>query len=439
MLRKYITRILYPLGECFGGRTILKKLYALRREAALPFEERKKQAASRLYQQVVEASRKIPYYRDLFSKKHFHPEWLKDSPEALEELPWLTKDIIREQGRRMLHEDYANGFLHERKTGGSTGPSTMIYYSQEDLDWTAAQNILMLEWAGKKLGEKEVHLSTRFLEPPTPEGIRYEKRKCFLLNRVNILTKDHSEKEMEDFLRRLQKARAVSVQGHASTMYALANYMESKNIISKRLFDIFISTGESILDSRKQKIERFIGCKVADRYGAAEFGVMAQQLRQSNDLLVSDSLVWPEVTDCDQEGVGELVFTAIRNKAMPLIRYRMGDLGRLDERDTGWWASHLSGRIHDEVSIGGHVYPTHYLLDVLDHRCPGILDFQVLARKGVAEGLNIVPGEGQDITWIAQHLQKEFPGLPVRQIQPDELRFVGRRGKFRYIFSLGEE
>ena len=55
MLRKYITRILYPLGECFGGRTILKKLYALRREAALPFEERKKQAASRLYQQVVEA------------------------------------------------------------------------------------------------------------------------------------------------------------------------------------------------------------------------------------------------------------------------------------------------------------------------------------------------------------------------------------------------
>lgn len=439
MLRKYLTRILYPLGEHFSGRTILEKLRILRREAALPFAERRRLALERLYRQASEAGQKVPYYRDLFAARHFQPEWLKNSPKALEELPWLTKDIIREQGQRMLNEDYAGGFLHERKTGGSTGPSTLIYYSQEALDWTAAQNILMLEWAGKRLGEREVHLSTRFLEPPTPEGIKYEKRKCFLLNRVNILTKDHSEKEMEDLLRLLQKTRPVSVQGHASTIYALANYMESKHIVSGRLFDIFVSTGESILDSRKQKIQRVIGCRVADRYGAAEFGVMAQQLSQSDDLLVSDSLVWPEMTDCDQDGVGELVFTALRNDAMPLIRYKIGDLGLLEERDTGWWISHLSGRVHDEVSIAGHVYPTHYLLDVLDHRCPGILDFQVLARNGTAEELDLVIGEGQDITLIAQHLQKEFPGLPVRQIQPAELRFVGRRGKFRYVFPLGEE
>ena len=55
------------------------------------------------------------------------------------------------------------------------------------------------------------------------------------------------------------------------------------------------------------------------------------------------------------------------------------------------------------------------------------------------EELDLVIGKGQDITVITQHLQKEFPGLPVRQIQPDELRLVGRRGKFRYVFPLGEE
>ena len=66
MLRKYITRILYPLGECFGGRTILKKLYALRREAALPFEERKKQAVvfiNRLLKQAVKFRITVIFFR----------------------------------------------------------------------------------------------------------------------------------------------------------------------------------------------------------------------------------------------------------------------------------------------------------------------------------------------------------------------------------------
>ena len=78
--------------------------------------------------------------------------------------PYLTKDIVREQGGRLLSERFVREKLHVRKTGGSTGPTTPIYYDDEALDWSAAVNLAAREWAGKSLGMKEVHLASRFPE-----------------------------------------------------------------------------------------------------------------------------------------------------------------------------------------------------------------------------------------------------------------------------------
>jgi UDP-N-acetylglucosamine 4-epimerase len=78
---------------------------------------------------------------------------------------------------------------------------------------------------------------------------------------------------------------------------------------------------------------------------------------------------------------GELVFTSPRNPSMPLIRYRMGDMGLLEERENGWWITELAGRIHDSAEINGTMYPTHYVQDVLD-RCGPISDFQIVTRNG---------------------------------------------------------
>ena len=95
-------------------------------------------------------------------KRTSTPAKLRADPSYLQQLPYLTKDIIRREGTRLLSERFSQTALHVRKTGGSTGPSALIYYSQEALDWTAAVNLLVLEWAGKKRHWKEVHLSTRF-------------------------------------------------------------------------------------------------------------------------------------------------------------------------------------------------------------------------------------------------------------------------------------
>jgi phenylacetate-CoA ligase len=69
----------------------------------------------------------------------------------LEDLPYLTKEIIREQGERMLSHPLAGVRHHSCKTGGSTGLSCVIYYNQSGADYAAAATI--------------------YIDPTTPEKV----------------------------------------------------------------------------------------------------------------------------------------------------------------------------------------------------------------------------------------------------------------------------
>lgn len=423
---------IYPLAERMQNRKITPKFHILRNEASFPFNKRKKIAKKRLIESLVHAEDTVPYYKDLFKKYDFKPEKLEQDIRYFEDLPYLTKDILREQGQRMISAPYANKIVREQKTGGSTGLAATIYYTQEGLDWTAAQNILMLEWGGKRRYHRESHLSTFFSNPP-PEAISFEKKKCFALNRYNIYTDGFSDTAQKKLLDDLKKARAVLVQGHPSSLFALARYLKQREKKASGLFDIFVSTGEMLTDVQRKLIEDIFSVRVSNRYGACEFGVMAQELASGpkGELLVSDSIVWPEYRPADSQNGTELVFTNLRNKAMPLIRYRMGDLGTLEERDNGWWIKNLTGRTHDSVVIDDTSYPTHYIQDILD-RCGPISDFQIMVKENKAKELRIVTkAESWDLVQSA--VIEYFPSLPLKRIEAEELIFVGIRGKFSYL------
>lgn len=425
---------LYPYAEHKRGRKILPKLSILRKEAKQPFAQRKQTAQAHLVKILECAQKNVPYYRDLFATYNFSPQSVLQDVRYLTDLPFLTKEIILEQGKRLLNESCPK-ILHERKTGGSTGPAANIYYSKEDLDWTAAQNIQMLEWGGKHRFNREAHLSTLFLKPLPDAAIREEIKKCLVLNRYNIYTSGLGAQALRQLYKSLQKAHARFVQGHPSSMAALAQYLVQQGAKTTGLFQVFVSTGEMLTNKQRKLIENVFQCRVSNRYGACEFGVMAQELTRSHrgKLLVADSMVWPELLDPNPEGIGELVFTSLRNESMPLIRYRIGDIGQLIQKDDGWWISNLTGRIHDSVIIGGDTYPTHYVQDILD-RCGPISDFQIVVKDSVAQELCLVCAQ-ENWSSIFSAVTENFPTVPLRRICTEELVLTGRREKFRYVIK----
>jgi phenylacetate-CoA ligase len=425
---------LYPLAEKGQRRRIRSKLRILNNHTKRPFHERKNWQLQQLGRMLQLAAKSVPYYRELFRQTNFDPGKVETDPSYLRQLPYLTKDIIRREKERLLNEDFSQSDLHVRKTGGSTGPSTFIYYSQEALDWTAAVNLFVLEWTGKKRHWKEVHLSTRF-----PESIPFKDRlkerfKCMALNRINVLTDQLDDRGLAKLWDQLLRARPYLVQGHPSTMWALSRFVRRRSYNARDVLQVFESTGEALDPMKQCFIQETLNCQVVNRYGNAEFGVIAYSPEPEQDsyLRLLDFMVWPEV-EATEDGPPELIFTGLTNSAMPLIRYRTGDQGELQQDGDGFLLRNLRGRVHELVRVGNRTYPTHYFQDLLD-KIGGITEFQVLDRNDGRPLLKIVPEDFKSgealLTRVVQWLGN---GVDVMLVDVDGLNRVGRNGKFCHV------
>lgn len=425
--------VLYPFFEGIEKRGIRSKLRTIKMDAGISFNQRVRARRKALTHILSSAGTGVPYYRDLFKEINFNPDNVNKDIAYLGELPYLTKEIIREQGERLIDESYKKEALHLRKTGASTGPSTLIYYSREAVDWTAAVNLFVNEWMGKKRHMKEVHLSTRFPEKfPLKDRIR-ERIKCMSMNRVNIVSDSFDPGSLEKIWNELKGVRPYSVQAHPSTLYALALFVKEREEPGDGTIRVFESTGEILDEKKRRTIEEVFNCKVFNRYGNAEFGVIACDSEDPDaGLRVADFMVWPETLELEG-GTREIVLTGLTNDAMPLLRYRTGDLGELEVGEDAFYLKNLKGRVHDIVRIGEKGYPTHYIQDLLD-RIAGIEEFQVEVRKGLPLLLRLIASDAakrgairESIRgWWGDKVEIEFSDF-------DGLKRVGWRDKFSYL------
>ena len=91
-------------------------------------------------------------------------------------------------------------------------------------------------------------------------------------------------------------------------------------------------TGEVCLQRDRESIAEYFGVPVADGYGSRDGGFIAHECPHGSMHITAENVV-VEVFDGDRpvEGgaSGEIVVTHLDAYAMPLVRYRTGDVGRL--------------------------------------------------------------------------------------------------------------
>ena len=131
--------------------------------------------------------------------------------------------------------------------------------------------------------------------------------------------------------------------------------------------------GEPWTEQMRLEIERALGLKAINFYGLSEMcgpGVAAECLTARAGLHVQEDHFLVEVVDPDGGrpvelgSDGELVFTTLTKQAMPLIRYRTGDLGRLVTEPcpcgrTTVRIAGLRGRLDDMLIVRGvNLYPS---------------------------------------------------------------------------------
>jgi phenylacetate-CoA ligase len=90
-----------------------------------------------------------------------------------------------------------------------------------------------------------------------------------------------------------------------------------------------------LTESKRGIIEKAFSCKVLNRYGSREVGLIASECQQQSGLHINaDNLHVEIVKNGKAVPVGEsgdILVTDFSNKGMPLIRYNLGDVGRLSK------------------------------------------------------------------------------------------------------------
>lgn len=137
-------------------------------------------------------------------------------------------------------------------------------------------------------------------------------------------------------------------------------------------------------ESLRQKIEEAWGeFDACDIYGLSEVigpGVAMECRENKGGLHVFDDHFLPEVVDPETgeptDGLGELVLTTLTKEALPVIRYRTGDMTQLLPGECPCGRTHqriarFSGRVDDMLVIRGvNVFPSAIEAALLEH--PGV-------------------------------------------------------------------
>jgi phenylacetate-CoA ligase len=426
--------VAYPIAEKFEKRKITPKLRELRGYYKKPFDERTEISKRKLFDILSFAGENVPYYKDLYKKYKFNPQKIYQDIHYLEKLPYLTKEIVLEEKDRLFSKPLNETEYYKVKTGGSTGPSCHFYYDQSARDYSSAVTLFARESLGKYKWIDAMHFACRFPGESVPKWPSREDFKSFAMNRNNVFFDRLDDEGMEEILDSLKRRKPYLIHAHPSTIYALACYVEKKGI-KESLFDVFESSGEMLQTYMRNRIERVFQCKIINRYGLAEFGVIAYQFEAHHEkMMILSSEGWLESSICNTKQ-NELVFTGFRNYLMPLIRYKTGDEAKIEKIKKGIYLKNITGRIHDLVPINGALYPTHHIMDILDHRVGGIQEFQIDMRSNPPIlRLALEPNTSKEE--INQKILKIWPQeFLLEFVRQSQFIRHGERSKFRHVVT----
>jgi phenylacetate-CoA ligase len=208
----------------------------------------------------------------------------------------------------------------------------------------------------------------------------------------------------------------------------------------------------------REKLETAWGIDACDCYGLSEVigpGVAAECREGKGALHVFDDHFLPEIVDPDTgeptDGLGELVLTTLTKEALPVLRYRTGDVTRFVDGPCACGRTHrrisrFSGRVDDMLIVRGvNVFPSEIEAVVLEHEALGGQYAIVLDRRTPMTNLEIrcelrEPGDPEPVEREVRALleQRLRVRTDVRALRPGSLPRQ-ETGKARRVFEQLDE
>jgi phenylacetate-CoA ligase len=388
---KILKRIILPFSEFIFNIPLSKEIKKLDFFTRLSETEIEKLQQQKLLLLLAHSVENSSYYKNLNIKID------DNNPiESLKKFPILTKSILKTNTDSILTQPKEK--LLKNGSSGSTGEQTMIYWNKKEQTINRATQLLWWKWANYELGDKLIQTGIN------PKRLGIKKYKDFFFRTKYIQAFSHNETDIKKVLKKIHSNEDYVLAGYASSLYVIAKIAQENNIKVK--FKSAISWGDKLFNNYKKTIHDTFGCKTYETYGSGE-GLMIGAQKDLDYMYLMATNVYVEMLDDNgnevEDGeIGNVIITNLNGYAMPLIRYKIGDLA-IKLPKNNYSANRelklpifqkIIGRDTDIVKTpSGNFLVVHSFTGIFEH-IPEIKQFCVIQKKISGIEIQYIKDEG---------------------------------------------
>ena len=264
----------------------------------------------------------VPFYHQKLKERGLEPGDIRTLKD-LRKLPVIRKDEIRENLSRITSKEFDMSSLHAHSTSGSTGHPLHVFISDKEDDYRKAKHMTANIICGQKPRDRYVTIASPSHFGEVPKLLRV----IGFYDRAFVSVFDSVDTQISA----IEKIEPDVLSGYSSSLLLLAKELERRGVETIR--PRFVLGGAELIDEYSRRyIEEVLEAPFYDQYAIVELDRIAWQCTARLQYHIDADSIITEFLDGDGEEVaagekGEIVCTSLFNRAMPFIRYHVGDIG----------------------------------------------------------------------------------------------------------------
>lgn len=337
-----------------------------------------------------------PFYKQRFDEFGVKPEDIK-SIDDIGKLPFTKKQDLRDTYPTGMFCVPNTDIIRFHASSGTTGKPIVVGYTEKDLDNWAESLARGMTAIG--LGEDDIiQVSYGYGLFTGGLGAHYGSEK---IGATTLPTSSGNTERQISLMKDLDVTAICCTPSYFSYLIEAAEKMNC-SIKDKTKLRVGIFGAEPWSESLRRRIEERSGIKAYDVFGTSELsGPLFTECAEQKGMHVwADMFLFeildPETGEPVKDGeVGEMVVTTLQKEALPLIRYRVGDLASVETEVCKCGRTHprlmrLKGRSDDMVIVRGiNVFPgqVEYVLMKFSEVSPHFMI--ILDREGELDRMTV--------------------------------------------------
>jgi phenylacetate-CoA ligase len=305
------------------------------------------------------------FYHNRMKEQKVHPDDIRELSDV-KKLPFMFKRDLRDNYPDKIFTASQEELVRYHVSSGTTGKPTVVGYTQNDLNsWTTS---LARALTSIGLGRGDViQVSYGYGLFTGGLGMHYGAE------RIGATVLPTSVGNTERQIELMQDLGATAIACTPSYLLHIGEVAEKMGVDIKK--DTQLHTGilgaEPWTENMRNRIENWLGIKAYDIYGTSELsGPMFTECSEQKGFHIWSDLALVELIDPNTEESleagekGELTITILQKEALPVIRYRIGDITSMEDDICTCGRTHprimrIQGRVDDMLIIRGiNVFPS---------------------------------------------------------------------------------